>query len=118
MQEGRRHLIETFLIEEHPDSGLEIPVVHGPPDGLEDLAGRPVAEVNRKAFEGTARAHADGGVPNMTVSLERSTPETLGNLIYFFEHAVAVGGYLLDVNPFDQPGVEAYKSAMYQLLGK
>ncbi|MBT8401211.1 MAG: glucose-6-phosphate isomerase [Rhodothermia bacterium] len=118
MQDGRRNVIETFLIEKNPESGLNIPAVDGPEDGLEYLVGKPVSHVNRKAFEGTAQAHADGGVPNLTISIERASAAELGSLIYFFEHAVAVGGYLLDVNPFDQPGVEAYKSAMYQLLGK
>lgn len=118
MQDGRRNVFETFLVERAPEVGLNIPAVEGPRDGLEYLVGKPVSHVNQKAFEGTAQAHADGGVPNMTISIERATASTLGALIYFFEHAVAVGGYLLGVNPFDQPGVEAYKSAMYQLLGK
>ncbi len=118
MQDGRRNVFETFLVERKPEAGLNIPAVAGPEDGLEYLTGKPVSHVNQKAFEGTARAHAEGGVPNLTISIERATASELGSLIYFFEHAVAVGGYLLDVNPFDQPGVEAYKSAMYQLLGK
>ncbi len=118
MQDGRRNVFETFLVERSPEAGLNVPAVSGPEDGLEYLVGKPVSHVNQKAFEGTARAHTEGGVPNVTLSIERAAAAELGSLIYFFEHAVAVGGYLLGVNPFDQPGVEAYKTAMYQLLGK
>ncbi len=118
LQEGQRRLIETFLIEEVPASTLQIPAVSGPPDGLEYLEGRDLSLINRKAFEGTARAHYEGGVPNMTITIPRRDEASIGALIYFFEHAVAVGGYLLGVNPFDQPGVEAYKSEMYRLLGR
>jgi glucose-6-phosphate isomerase len=118
LQEGQRRLIETFLIEDEPLEGLEVPTASGPSDGLEYLEGRTLSYVNRKAYEGTARAHHAGGVPNMTIAIGRRDAATIGGLIYFFEHAVAVGGYLLGVNPFDQPGVEAYKAEMYNLLGR
>ena len=74
--------------------------------------------VNKKAYEGTLLAHVDGGVPNMVVTIDALTPFNLGKLIYFFEKACGISGYLLGVNPFDQPGVEAYKKNMFALLGK
>ena len=118
MQQGQRTLVETFLMLE--DVGGDFPVPDSPDnlDGLNYLAGRTMRHVNRQAYEGTARAHTDGGVPNMTIWLDRITPGPLGECLYFFEHAVAVGGYLLGVNPFDQPGVEAYKKEMFRLLGR
>ena len=87
-------------------------------DGLDYLAGRPLDEINWKAYEGTRNAHLEGGVPCTTIELKRITPETVGALIYLFEKAVAVSGRLLGVNPFDQPGVETYKREMFRLLGK
>ena len=77
-----------------------------------------MAEINRKAFEGTVLAHADGGTPSLVVRIPAATEENLGYLIYFFEKACAVSGYMLGVNPFDQPGVESYKRNMFALLGK
>lgn len=118
VQEGQRQLIETFLMAEQDGGDLIIPTSEGNLDGLNYLTGKTMREVNRKAYEGTAHAHAAGGVPVMTVWLDRISPETLGECLYFFEHAVAVSGYLLGVNPFDQPGVEAYKKEMFRLLGK
>ncbi len=82
------------------------------------LAGKTLDFVNAKAYEGTARAHRDGGVPNMTLTLPERTPAALGQLFYFFERAVAISGYLQEVNPFDQPGVEFYKKNMFSLLNK
>ena len=87
-------------------------------DGLNYLAGRDVADVNRAALDATRFAHLRGGVPNMTVHLERRDARHVGGLFAFFERAVAMGGYLLGVDPFTQPGVEAYKQAMFALLGK
>ena len=87
-------------------------------DGLNFLAGKPLSYVNEKAFEGTILAHNDGGVPNIVIENERMDETSLGYLIYFFEKACAVSGYVLGVNPFDQPGVESYKKNMFALLGK
>ncbi len=118
VQEGRRHLIETFLMVEREPELLTIPDTGDDLDGLAYLAGCTFQEVNRNAYEGTRKAHANGGVPVSTVWLERLAPGPLGACLYFFMHAVAVSGYLLGINPFDQPGVEAYKREMYRLLGK
>ena len=118
MQQGRRILTETFLMAEDDEGGLAVPGSIANLDGLNYLASQTMRHVNRKAYEGTAKAHTDGGVPNMTLWLDRIAPEPLGECLYFFEHAVAVSGYLLGVNPFDQPGVEAYKKEMFRLLGK
>lgn len=118
VQEGQRLLAETFLMPEHDNGDLAIPEAEGNLDGLNYLTGKTMREVNRKAYEGTARAHAAGGVPVSTIWLDRIDPEAIGECLYFFEHAVAVSGYLLDVNPFDQPGVEAYKKEMFRLLGR
>lgn len=122
VQEGQRSLMETFLMVERAGHALSVP--EEPAFGSEDLdglgylAGQSLPTINRAAWEGTAKAHADGGVPNLTLWLEEISPKCLGEAIYFFEHAVAVSGYLLGVNPFDQPGVEAYKKEMFKRLGK
>ncbi|CAM5229321.1 glucose-6-phosphate isomerase [Bacillus safensis FO-36b] [Bacillus safensis subsp. safensis] len=87
-------------------------------DGLNYLAGKTVDFVNKKAFEGTMLAHTDGKVPNLIVTIPEMDAYTFGYLVYFFEKACAMSGYLLGVNPFDQPGVEAYKVNMFALLGK
>jgi glucose-6-phosphate isomerase len=87
-------------------------------DSLNFLAGKKVDDVNKMAELGTKLAHIDGGVPNIRIELERIDEFTLGQLIYFFEKACGISGYMLDVNPFDQPGVEAYKKNMFALLGK
>lgn len=118
VQDGRRTLLETFLVLKDDDGALLIPALPGNEDGLNYLAGRTMSEVNRMAFEGTAKAHGEGGVPVLRIGMDRVTPRALGELLYFFEHAVAVSGYLLGVNPFDQPGVEAYKKEMFRLLRK
>ncbi|MCG0239897.1 MAG: glucose-6-phosphate isomerase [Firmicutes bacterium] len=118
IQEGRRHLFETVLWVEEPPADLTLPSDPGNADGLEYLAGTSVHSINRRAQEGTILAHVDGGVPNLQVILPALTPEHLGQVLYFFEKACAVSGYLLGVNPFDQPGVEAYKRNMFALLGK
>lgn len=118
MQEGQRIVLETFLMLEDDGGNLTVPATDADLDGLNYLAGQTLTHINRQAYQGTAAAHTDGGVPNMTVWLDRLTPETLGDCLYFFEHAVAVSGYLLGINPFDQPGVEAYKTNMFRLLGR
>lgn len=118
IQDGLRILFETFLVVDEAGQRCEIPHLEGDPDGMNYLAGRDVADVNRTAYLGTALAHHSGGVPNMTLHLPRRDAYYLGQLIYFFEYAVAVSGLLLGVNPFDQPGVENYKDNMFALLGK
>ncbi len=117
-QQGRRMLMETFVVVEGGEEGITIPANGGLRDGLEYLAGRTLASVNHEAYRATALAHREGGVPNMTIRLPRLDEENLGALLYFFERACAVSGYLLRVNPFNQPGVEAYKKHMFALLGR
>ena len=87
-------------------------------DGLNFLTNQNMSVVNRKALEGTVLAHTEGGVPNIILELDKVVEENLGYMIYFFEKACAVSGYILGVNPFNQPGVESYKSNMFALLGK
>lgn len=118
LQQGRRSLVETFLMLDDDDGNLEVPHQDANLDALNYLAGRTFSDVTRSAYEGTAEAHAEGDLPNMTIRMPRLDAGTLGELIYFFEHAVAASGYLLGVNPFNQPGVEAYKNAMFRLLGR
>ena len=117
IQEGRRILMETFLIVDEDEPSLKIPAGDDT-DELGYLTGKEVRYVNRKAYEATARAHRDGGVPNLSIVLKNLSPYSMGALIYFFEIACAISGLMLGVNPFDQPGVEAYKKVMFQLLGK
>lgn len=118
VQEGRRDLFETIIKVEKPRHELTIEKEASDLDGLNYLAGETVDFVNNKAFEGTLLAHTDGGVPNLIVSIPELDEYTFGYLVYFFEKACAMSGYLLGVNPFDQPGVEAYKVNMFALLGK
>jgi glucose-6-phosphate isomerase len=118
VQEGRRDLFETVLNVEKPRHELTIEAEENDLDGLNYLAGKTVDFVNKKAFEGTLLAHTDGGVPNLVVNIPELNEYTFGYLVYFFEKACAISGYLLGVNPFDQPGVEAYKVNMFALLGK
>ncbi len=122
VQEGQRSLMETFLMVEQTGHALSVPEESASGsedlDGLDYLTGRSLQAINRAAWEGTAQAHADGNVPNLTLWLEEISPTCIGEAIYFFEHAVSVSGYLLGVNPFDQPGVEAYKKEMFKRLGK
>ncbi len=118
VQEGRRFLFETVLKVQTPEHNITIEEDAEDLDGLNYLAGKTVDEVNTKAFEGTLLAHTDGGVPNLVVTLPKLDAETYGYMVYFFELAVAMSGYQLGVNPFNQPGVEAYKQNMFALLGK
>lgn len=118
VQEGRRDLFETVIRVEKPRHELTIEAAESDLDGLNYLAGETVDFVNNKAFEGTLLAHTDGGVPNLVVTIPQMDAYTFGYLAYFFEKACAMSGYLLGVNPFDQPGVEAYKVNMFALLGK
>ena len=118
VQEGRRDLIETVLQIKKPQIELTIQEDPDNIDGLNFLAGKTMDEVNKKAFQGTVLAHVDGGVPNVVVELDELNEFTFGEMVYFFEKATAISGHLLGVNPFDQPGVEAYKKNMFALLGK
>ena len=97
---------------------MEVPFDPENTDGLNYLAGRTMNDINMTAMTGTMLAHIDGGVPNLTVTYDRRCEHTLGELIYFFELACAASGYILGINPFDQPGVEDYKRNMFALLGK
>jgi glucose-6-phosphate isomerase len=118
VQDGTRNLFETvvrfkksqrkFVVAEDEENG----------DGLNFLAGMDMQEINEKARLGTLVAHTEGGVPNIVITCEKRTPAEVGKLIYFFEIACAVSGYMLGVNPFNQPGVESYKKNMFALLGK
>lgn len=118
VQDGARIMFETVvnITDNGSDVIIEEEETNG--DGLNFLAGKPMSFVNRKAFEGTVLAHTDGGVPNLVITLDKADEENLGRLIYFFEKACAISGYMLGVNPFDQPGVESYKKNMFALLGK
>ena len=122
VQEGKRSLMETFLMVEQTGHAVTVPAAPASGatdlDGLDYLTGESLQAINRAAWEGVAQAHTDGAVPNLTVWLDEISPACLGEAIYFFEHAVSVSGYLLGVNPFDQPGVEAYKREMFKRLGK
>jgi glucose-6-phosphate isomerase len=118
VQEGRRDLFETVIKVQEPRHELKIEKAESDLDGLNYLTGETVDFVNNKAFEGTLLAHTDGGVPNLIVEIPAMDAYTFGYLVYFFEKACAMSGYLLGVNPFDQPGVEAYKVNMFALLGK
>ena len=118
IQEGLRNLFETVISVEHSNSVLEVPADIENHDGLNYLAGKKLSEINHMAELGTMLAHVDGGVPNIRISLPSINEETIGQLIYFFEFSCALSGYTLGVNPFDQPGVEAYKKNMFALLGK
>jgi glucose-6-phosphate isomerase len=118
IQEGTPAIFETVLSVEHPNSELCILQEKQDDDGLNYLAAKRLSEVNEKAELGTMLAHVEGGVPNTKISVPCVDEETIGQLIYFFEFACALSGYTLGVNPFDQPGVEAYKKKMFSLLGK
>lgn len=118
IQEGQRILFETAVRVEKPKKNITIEAADENIDGLNFLAGRTLDYVNEKAAEGTALAHTDGGVPNLAVIVPELTPYYFGQMVYFFEKACGMSGYLLGVNPFDQPGVEAYKKNMFALLGK
>ena len=118
IQDGRRNLFETILNVENSDKDIVIKKEAEDLDGLNYLEGKGLSFVNNKAFEGTLLAHIDGGVPNLIINIPEVTAFNIGYLIYFFEKACAISGYLLEVNPFDQPGVESYKKNMFALLGK
>ena len=118
IQEGERIIFETVISVEKSEHTLTIPFDESNLDGLNYIAGKRIDEVNKMAELGTRIAHIDGGVPNIKISIPEISAYTLGSLIYFFEAAVGISGYLLGVNPFNQPGVEAYKRNMFALLEK
>lgn len=118
IQQGERTIFETVVSIDTPERTLSVPTDADNLDGLNYLAGRRVDEINKMAELGTRLAHASGGVPNIRVSIPRLTADHLGGLLYFFEAACGISGYLSGVNPFDQPGVEAYKRNMFALLDK
>ena len=118
IQDGVRMLFETSVVFKNPKRQVEIREDSVNADGLNFLAGKTMDFVNRKAYEGTLLAHVDGGVPNICIEMSQMDEYNFGYLVYFFEKACAVSGYILGVNPFDQPGVESYKKNMFALLGK
>lgn len=118
VQDGRRDLFETIVNVEKVEKEIVIEEASSDLDGLNYLAGKTMDFVNKKAFEGTLLAHTDGGVPNLILTIPELNEYHFGYMVYFFEKACAISGYLLGVNPFDQPGVEAYKANMFALLGK
>lgn len=118
IQDGRRDLFATTLWVESPVVSMDIPQLDEDIDGLNYVAGKSIHQVNEKACQGTIMAHTDGGVPNLKINIPDLTPFYYGQLVYFFEKACGISGYLLGVNPFNQPGVEAYKKNMFVLLGK
>ena len=118
IQDGQRVLFETVINVESPRKDVTLEEEVSDLDGLNYLAGQTMDFVNKKAYEGTILAHVDGGVPNIIVNLPAIDAYNMGQMIYFFEKACGISGYLLGVNPFDQPGVEEYKKNMFALLGK
>ncbi len=118
IQQGERMLMETVVRFDPDDGQMVVPHDDVNGDGLNFLAGKTLHEINTQAMDGTLLAHVEGGVPNMIVRAGKRDARDLGALIYFFEYACGLSGYLLGVNPFDQPGVEAYKKNMFALLGK
>ncbi|MFH1868088.1 MAG: glucose-6-phosphate isomerase [Candidatus Omnitrophota bacterium] len=118
IQEGERNIFETFLKIDKKASDVKLPHDKYNIDNLNYLSGKGLDFINKMAYRGTALAHAEGNVPNMTLSVDECSAFCLGELIYFFQRAVGISGYLLGINPFDQPGVEAYKKNMFKLLGK
>ena len=118
IQDGLRNLFETIISVERPTKEIRIPLADNDLDQLNYIAGKRLSEVNLTAETATTLAHVDGGVPNIVIQIPEISATTIGELIYFFEMGCALSGYMLEVNPFDQPGVEAYKKNMFALLGK
>jgi glucose-6-phosphate isomerase len=118
IQEGTQNLFETFLLLEKSSKSIEIPSDSDDLDGLNYLQGKELDFINEKAYKGSATAHLEGGVPSLTLTLKERSAHNLGQLFYFLERVVAMTGYLSNVNPFDQPGVELYKKNMFSLLNK
>ena len=118
IQDGRRNLFETVISIKNPNSDIKINSDDDNLDGLNYLAGKSLDYVNKKAMEGTIKAHVSGNVPNIEIAIDKLDEENMGELIYFFEKACAMSGMILGVNPFNQPGVEEYKKNMFKLLKK
>lgn len=118
IQDGSRTLFETILNIQTPKEDIELELEDQDLDGLNYLAGKTMDFVNKNAMNGTMLAHTDGNVPNLIINIPQQSPYCLGELFYFFEFACGISGYILGVNPFDQPGVESYKKNMFALLGK
>ena len=118
IQDGERLMFETLIDIAQPDTDIVIPFDEADLDGLNYIAGKGMNFVNQKAMQGTQLAHVDGDVPNIRIAMPKMDAFNLGYLFYFFEKACGISGYLLGVNPFNQPGVEAYKKNMFALLGK
>ena len=118
IQDGRRMLFETVVTFKQPKQDFFVKDDPQDFDGLNFLSEQNMSVVNQKAYEGTVLAHTEGGVPNIVLSIDKIDEQNVGYLIYFFEKACAISGYMLGVNPFDQPGVESYKRNMFALLGK
>jgi glucose-6-phosphate isomerase len=116
VQEGRRLFFETMLWVDEPSASATIPPMANMTDGLNSLVGRALHDINLIALESTAKAHNDGGCPSMTVTLKNLSAETMGYFLYTMMYACALSGVMIGVNPFDQPGVEAYKSEMRKRL--
>lgn len=118
IQDGKRNLFETVINVLEPNTDIKVKTDEDNVDGLNFLAGKTMDYINKKAMEGTITAHVDGGVPNLVIDIKKLDEETIGEIIYFFELACAISGNLLGVDPFNQPGVEAYKKNMFKLLEK
>lgn len=118
IQDGPRILLETVVSFDRARNDFEMPFALGDPDGLNYLAGRKLSDISRVAMEAVKAAHVSGGVPNIGISVPMQNEEGFADLVCFFEMACAISGYMLGVNPFDQPGVEAYKKNMFRMLGK
>lgn len=118
IQQGKRNMFETVIRIEKPNRNIEMGTDEDDLDGLNYLAGKTLDFVNKKAIEATVEAHVDGGVPNIIITLDELNEENMGQLLYFFELSCAMSGSILGINPFDQPGVEAYKKNMFRLLEK
>ena len=118
IQEGERTLFETIISVEKPAHEVKVKADEANLDGLNFLAGKRLHEINKMAELGVQLAHIDGGVPNLLIQIPAIEEKAIGALLYFFEKACGISGYLIEVNPFNQPGVEAYKKNMFALLDK
>lgn len=118
IQEGRRNLFETVINIENSNTDIQLKLEEDDLDNLNYLEGKTLSYVNKKAMEGTIKAHTDGDIPNIIINIDKLDANSMGQLIYFFELACAMSGEILGINPFNQPGVEKYKTNMFKLLGK